>query len=177
MIRPDGFFAIAVSQMSSGVKRRCVAAVCISATVAACGTRVVLARPSHNGQLVAYVSDAIVFDGPAHAMYLKRSDGAVTKVFDLPVDNEGASDIVWTSDDRRVGLLSHGTDGAYFRLFESSTGRVLLKERLSQQGVEVRELHFRPDSTAIMFLACPRISKPCAERSVHLAPAVDAIGR
>ena len=107
-------------------------------------------------------------------MYLRTANGTVLTVFELPVDNEGGSDIVWTADDRRLGLLSYGTDGAYFRLFDSADGQLLAKSRLAESGVDIRELHFGADAMSVVFLECPRVSRPCVPRAVQLSPNTNA---
>jgi hypothetical protein len=156
----------ASSPVKAGLFPLLVVAVTL-ATVAACQRpRTVLEQRSPDADVAAFVVDRTVLDGPTQTLYIRRKGSPPRQLAKLPADNEACTQIVWTSDSRRVGFVSRGTDGTHLRLFGVENGSLLDKVRLAVDGSEVRDVQLTATPPSVHYVECTELGKVCSPRAL-----------
>ena len=127
------------------------------------GERQVAFASAPTGSGVAFAAERRCFDGPCQVLWVGKTQRDAVKVATLDGDTGTCSEIVWTSDGRRVAFL---IDGFQLRFYDAETlapaGQINLVESQGRPSPRIaRGVTFSENGRAVTFDDCPRNHSGC----------------
>lgn len=127
------------------------------------GERQVAFASAPTGSGVAFAAERRCIEGPCQALWVGKTQRDAVKVATLDAATGTCSEIVWTSDGRRVAFL---IDGYQLRLYDAETlapaGQINLIEPQGRPSARIaRGLTFSENGRAVTFDDCPRNHSGC----------------